>query len=113
MALGNHDMVIVLTNLPDRVAAIRLAASLVEQRHAACVNVLADCTSVYRWEGRIEMTTEVPLLIKTTSSAYPALVEKIRADHPHELPEIVSIPVTAGLPAYLEWVAAESTPQRE
>jgi periplasmic divalent cation tolerance protein len=108
MAADNRDVVIVLTNLPDRATATHLAALLVEHRHAACVNILAECTSVYRWEGRIEMAAEVPLLIKTTSSAYPALEEKIRANHPYALPEIVSVPVGSGLPAYLEWVAMES-----
>ncbi len=108
MAVDNRDIVIVLTNLPDRAAASRLATLLVEHGHAACVDILAECTSVYRWKGEIEMATEVPLLIKTTSSAYPRLEEKIRANHPYELPEIVSIPVGNGLPEYLNWVAAES-----
>ena len=108
MTVDNPDIVIVLTNLPDRAAATRLAALLVEHRHAACVNILAECTSVYRWEGKIRMATEVPLLIKTSSSAYPLLDERILANHPYALPEIVSVPLVAGLPAYLEWVAAES-----
>jgi periplasmic divalent cation tolerance protein len=108
MAADDRDIIMVLTNLPDRAAAARLAAMLVEHRHAACVNILAECTSVYRWEGNVEMATEVPLLIKTSSSAYPRLEEKIRANHPYVLPEIVCFPVCGGLPAYLDWVAAES-----
>lgn len=108
MTVDDRNIVIVLTNLPDRAAATRLAALLVEQRHAACVNILAECTSIYRWEGEVRTATEVPLLIKTTSAAYPRLEEKIRANHPYELPEIVNIPVGAGLPAYLDWVATES-----
>jgi periplasmic divalent cation tolerance protein len=109
MAVDNRDVVIVLTSLPDLAAATRMATLLVEHRHAACVNILAECKSIYRWQGKIEMATEVPLLIKTTSSAYPGLEEMIRANHPYELPEIVSVPAGGGLPAYLEWVAAEST----
>lgn len=108
MGADDRDIVIVLTTLPDRAAATRLAAVLVEHHHAACVNILAECTSVYRWEGKTEMAAEVPLLIKTTASAYPDLEQKIRANHPHALPEIVSVPVSGGLAAYLEWVAAES-----
>jgi periplasmic divalent cation tolerance protein len=108
MAVDNRNLIIVLTNLPDRQAATRLATLLIEQRHAACVNVLAECTSVYRWEGSIRMATEVPLLIKTSSSAYPQLEEIIRANHPYELPEILSIPVGGGSLAYLDWVATES-----
>jgi periplasmic divalent cation tolerance protein len=108
MPVDNRDIVIVLTNLPDRAAATRLAALLVEHRHAACVNILAECTSVYRWEGKITTATEVPLLIKTTSAAYPYLEEEIRANHPYELPEILNVRVAGGLPAYLDWVAGES-----
>jgi periplasmic divalent cation tolerance protein len=108
MAVDIHDIIIVLTNLPDRATATRLAGLLVERRHAACVNILAECTSVYRWEGRVETATEVPILIKTSRSAYSRLEEEILANHPYELPEIVSVPLGAGLPEYLDWVAAQS-----
>lgn len=108
MAVDNRDTIIVLTNLPDRASATRLASLLVERRHAACVNILAECTSVYRWEGRLKTATEVPMLIKTSLSAYPRLEEEILANHPYELPEIVGVPLAAGLPAYLEWVATQS-----
>ena len=102
------EVVVVLTNLPDLAAARKLAQLLVEQRLAACVNVLAPCSSVYRWQGRIETATEVPVLIKTVASRYPRVEAAIRANHPYELPEIISVPVVAGLGAYLGWVAAES-----
>jgi periplasmic divalent cation tolerance protein len=108
MAVDNRDTIIVLTNLPDRATATRLASRLVERRHAACVNILAECTSVYRWEGRVKTATEVPMLIKTSRSAYARLEEEILANHPYELPEIVSVSLTGGLPAYLDWVATES-----
>ena len=109
MAVAIRNVVIVLTNLPDRAAATRLANLLVEHRHAACVNILADCQSIYRWEGKIETVTEIPLLIKTTRSAYPRLEEVIRANHPYQLPEIVTVAADDGLAAYLDWVATEST----
>jgi periplasmic divalent cation tolerance protein len=108
MAVDNRDTIIVLTNLPDRASATRLASLLVERRHAACVNILAECTSVYRWEGRVRTATEVPMLIKTSLSAYSRLEEEILANHPYELPEIVGVPLAAGLPAYLDWVVTES-----
>ncbi len=107
MAVDNRDTIIVLTNLPDRASATRLASLLVERRHAACVNILAECTSVYRWEGRVKTATEVPMLIKTSLAAYSRLEEEILANHPYELPEIVGVPLAAGLPGYLEWVATE------
>ncbi|NTV11567.1 MAG: divalent-cation tolerance protein CutA [Zoogloea sp.] len=102
------EILIVLTNCPDAAVAGRIADLLVERRLAACVNVLAPCTSVYRWQGKLERAEEVPLAAKTSRAAYPALEAAIREAHPYELPEIVAIPVSAGLPDYLAWVAAET-----
>lgn len=100
---------LVVTNLPDRAAAEKLADALVAKRLAACINILAPCRSVYRWQGAVQHEEEHPVLIKTTREAYAALEAEIRALHPYELPEIVAVPVERGLPAYLEWVAAETT----
>ena len=108
MADEESRIVIVLTMLPDRQSATHLATLLVEQRLAACVNILSECTSVYRWKGNIETATEVPLMIKASVRAYAELAQKIRAHHPYELPEIVSLPVAGGLPAYLDWVMTQS-----
>ncbi|OGS96813.1 MAG: cation tolerance protein CutA [Gallionellales bacterium RBG_16_56_9] len=102
-----NEILLVITNLPDEAAAARLARHLIEERAAACVNQLAPCTSTYRWQGRIESATEVPLLIKTTRAAYPRLEKLISMAHPYELPEIIAVPLTAGLPAYLGWVSNE------
>ena len=108
-----NDILLVLTNLPDIPSAEKLAQQLIEARVAACVNQLAPCTSTYRWKDNIETTNEVPLLIKTTRAAYPRLEKLIRAAHPYELPEIIAVSVTAGLPAYLDWIAGETTPLKE
>lgn len=105
------DALLVLTNLPDAASARALAGHLVEARLAACANILAPCRSVYRWNGKIEDVEEVPLLLKTTAARYAALETAIRARHPYELPEIVAVPITHGLPAYLGWVATETTDQ--
>ena len=99
---------LVLTNLPDRAAAERLADTLVEKRLAACVNILAPCRSVYRWKGAVQHDEEHPMLIKTTAERYPEMEKALRAGHPYELPEIVAVSIERGLPAYLEWVAAET-----
>jgi len=99
---------LVLTNLPDRAAAERLADLLVEKRLAACVNILAPCRSVYRWQGAVRHDEEHPMLIKTTAERYPALEQALRSGHPYELPEIIAVPIERGLPAYLQWVAAET-----
>ena len=100
---------LVITNLPDPESAQALAGALVDAGLAACVNILAPCRSVYHWEGKQEIATEVPLLIKTTAARYPALEEAICARHPYELPEIIAVPIDQGLPAYLQWVSAETT----
>lgn len=105
------DTLLVITNLPDTESARALASTLVEQRVAACVNILAPCLSVYRWEGKIEDAEEVPLLIKTSAARYAALEEAIRAYHPYELPEIVAVRIEKGLPDYLAWVAASTAAQ--
>lgn len=102
------DTVLVITNLPDEDAARQLAGHLVEARLAACVNILAPCRSVYRWEGRVEDGEEFPLLIKTTTRRYAALEQAILDHHPFDVPEIIALPVSRGLPAYLDWVAAET-----
>jgi periplasmic divalent cation tolerance protein len=101
---------LVFTNLPDAATAERLAERLINERLAACVNVLPPCRSVYRWQGAIEHADEVPLLIKTTDERYPALEALIRAAHPYDLPEILAIPVAQGLPDYLSWVTAQCSP---
>jgi periplasmic divalent cation tolerance protein len=99
---------LVLTNLPDRAAAERLADMVVEKNLAACVNILAPCRSVYRWKGAVQHDEEHPMLIKTTQERYAALEQALRSGHPYELPEIIALPIERGLPAYLEWVATES-----
>ena len=99
---------LVLTNLPDRAAAERLADALIQKRVAACVNILAPCRSVYRWKAAMRHDEEHPMLIKTTAERYPALEAAIRAGHPYELPEIIAVPIERGLPAYLAWVDAET-----
>jgi periplasmic divalent cation tolerance protein len=105
------DALLVITNLPDAESARALATTLIEQRVAACVNILSPCHSIYRWEGKLEEAEEVPLLIKTSAARYAALEEAIRAYHPYELPEIVAVRIEKGLPGYLAWVAASTSAQ--
>jgi len=99
---------LVLTNVPDRAVAEKLAELLVERRLAACVNILAPCRSVYRWKDAVQHDEEHPMLIKTTQERYAALEQALRAGHPYELPEIIAVPIERGLTAYLDWVAAET-----
>lgn len=102
------EPLLVLTNVPDEATAEKLANALVEARVAACVNVLAPCRSIYRWQGRLEMAAEIPLLIKTSTSSYPSVEEIVRTQHPYDVPELIAVPITNGLPAYLDWLAKET-----
>jgi periplasmic divalent cation tolerance protein len=102
------DSLLVVTNLPDRESAQKLATLLIERRLAACVNILAPCISVYRWKGEIQHDEEHPLLIKTARDRYAELEASIRANHPYELPEIIAVSIDSGLPAYLQWVESET-----
>jgi periplasmic divalent cation tolerance protein len=109
MKNGPSDQVmLVLTNVPDLALARKMGAHLVEQKLAACVNILSPCESVYRWQGKVENAQEVPLLIKTVRHRYEALCASIASMHPYDVPEIMALPLEAGLPAYLGWVRAET-----
>ena len=99
---------LVLTNMPDAPSASALAHHLVEQKLAACVNIQTGVQSVYRWQGTIEEASEVSLLIKTSAARYAELEAVIKAAHPYQLPEIIALPITAGLPPYLEWIDQET-----
>ncbi|MDH5824910.1 divalent-cation tolerance protein CutA [Luteimonas sp. RD2P54] len=93
---------------PDRDAADRIATALVEERLAACVNVLPGVRSVYRWEGALQRDDEVLLLAKTAPGRLQALIARVVALHPYELPEVIAVESAGGLPAYLDWVALET-----
>lgn len=101
---------LVITNLPDRASAQKLAEALIGQRLAACVNILSPCASVYRWKGVVQHDEEHPMLIKTRAERYLELEAAIRAAHPYELPEIIAVPIERGLAAYLAWVDSETSP---
>ena len=108
--MSDVSVLLVMTTFPTREKADQMAALLVEKRLAACVSVQSECRSVYRWQGVVETADEVPLLIKTSSTRYAALEAAIRARHPYELPEVIAVPITQGLPDYLAWVDAETRP---
>ncbi|WP_019139695.1 divalent-cation tolerance protein CutA [Noviherbaspirillum massiliense] len=99
---------LVLTNLPDMQTAQAMARALVDQHLAACVNILPAVHSVYRWQGAVEEADEVTLLIKTQQVRYAELEAAIKSVHPYELPEIIALPTSGGLPQYLAWIAQET-----
>lgn len=95
----------VTTTLPDRDAANRLGRRLVEERLAACAQVVGPVSSVYWWQGEIETAGEWYCHLKSTAERVPALITRIRELHPYETPEIIALPVTEGNAAYLQWIA--------
>lgn len=103
-----NDILLVLTNVPDEATGEAIARSLVEGRLVACVNLLPAVQSIYQWQGAVEQARETILLIKTTPQRYGEVEAAIKERHPYEVPEIIAVPVTAGLPAYLNWVAMET-----
>ena len=102
------EVIVVVTNAPDQACARQMGAHLVEQKLAACVNILGACESIYRWQGKVETATEIVLLIKTTRARYAALEAAILELHPYDVPEIITYGVEHGLPAYLDWVRTET-----
>jgi len=95
---------LVFSTFPDAETARRVARACVEERLAACGNLVPGLESIYRWKGRIETATEVLVLFKTTDEAYPRLEARLKEMHPYEVPEIVAVTPSGGLPCYLEWV---------
>ena len=103
-----NQPLLVLANVPDQELAEKIATALVEQGLAACVNILAPVSSVYRWQGKMQRESEIPVLIKTTQARYQELERTILQLHPYDVPEIIALPLTAGLPAYLAWMQDET-----
>lgn len=104
------SVLICLTTCPDADSAGRIATALVDERLAACVNVIPGLASTYRWQGTVTRDDEWLLLIKTTRERFDALRERLPMLHPHELPELVTVEAADGLAAYLDWVRAETRP---
>jgi len=99
---------VVLTTFEKREDAERLARALIEQRHAACVQVLGPMTSIYRWNGKVETAEEVLCLIKTRRALFPQVEETVTKLHPYEVPELIALPVEAGSASYLSWITSET-----
>jgi len=95
---------LVLNTCPGSVTARKLATALVAARLAACVQVVPGIQSCFSWVGKVDTSEEHLLVIKTTSERYPELEKRITQLHPYELPEIVAVPISAGLPGYLSWI---------
>ena len=96
--------ILVFSTSPDEERGRAMAKTLVSKRLAACVNVIPGVTSIYRWEDQVREDPECLLIIKSTGDKIEDLAGQIEKLHPYELPEVLAVPVTGGLPAYLDWV---------
>lgn len=106
-----EQVLLVMTNLPDVESAQALAHALVQNRMAACANLLPAVQSIYRWQGKVEQAYEVTLTIKTTQARYHQVEQAILAAHPYDLPEVIALPLT-GNAAYLHWVSQETAQEK-
>ena len=99
-----EEVLTVCTTWPDLDTARTAARTLVEERLAACGNIVPGVESVYRWEGKVETGAEVLVVFKTVIGSYQMFETRLRALHPYQVPEVLALRVTDGLPAYLRWV---------
>ena len=100
----SEESILVLSTFPDADTVRRVARVLVEEKLAACVNILPQIESIYRWKGAVETASEVLALIKSTTWKYQLLEARIRELHPYEVPEIVSLRIDSGHTDYLRWI---------
>ena len=103
---GSPNGLVVLTTVATQEDALRLARFLVDRGLAACVQTMPQMVSIYRWQGAVEQANETLLLIKTTKNSYPHLEAAIKQNHPYQTPEIIALPIEAGLPEYFDWLSA-------
>lgn len=108
-----QSMRVILCNVPDEETGRAIANALLARRLAACVNLLPGVQSIYRWQGAIQEAREVTMVIKTVASRYQEIEQTIRSLHPYELPEIIGLPISDGLTAYMDWVNAETRNEQD
>ncbi len=103
------EFIVVLITAPDGEEAVKIAKAVVESRLAACVNILNNIRSVYRWQGKIEDDNEVLLIVKTRRALFESLVESVKGLHSYDVPEIIALPLIEGSGDYLKWLKEETS----
>jgi periplasmic divalent cation tolerance protein len=99
------------TTFPDTETAERIGSQLVEERLAACVNIIPGMHSIYRWQGQIERAEEAVMIVKTLAAREAAAIAAIEAAHPYDTPAVVTLPASGGAARYLAWIAESAKPQ--
>jgi periplasmic divalent cation tolerance protein len=110
MSRSEDEVRVALVTAPDAEAGARIARTLVEERLAACVNLVPGVRSIYRWEGAVQDDGEVLLVVKTAAGRAEALAARVREVHPYDVPEVLLLAVQGGSAPYLDWVRAEVAP---
>jgi len=110
MRKSTRNVLIVLVTVPSQQEAAKISEAVVNQKLAACVNILPPMTSIFRWQGKVRKSRETLLIIKTTGRRYPRLEEMICSMHSYEVPEIIALKVDKGLNQFIGWVEMETTP---
>lgn len=105
----NPDFIVVLITVPSTEVGEQVASALMEQKLAACVNILPSITSIFAWQGEVQNDREVLLVVKTRAELFhERLIPAVKAIHPYEVPEIIALPIVMGSQGYLDWIAAET-----
>jgi len=104
--MSGEDPIAVFLTAPNGEEATRLADLLVGSQLAACVQILPEMESVFRWQGQVTRESEILLIVKTTAEKFADLEREVRALHSYDVPEIVAVPIVAGSNAYLDWLTA-------
>jgi periplasmic divalent cation tolerance protein len=107
----SEETVVAMVTAPTMEEAAQLGRMLVEERLAACANLVPGLRSIYRWQDAVQDDAEVLLLIKTTANVFDRLAQRIQELHSYDIPEVLALPVVAGLPAYLQWLTAQVGPE--
>ena len=104
----DNQYLLVLSTCPGTITAKNIAQYVVEEQLAACVNIVPDVHSYFRWVNKVDTANEHLLIMKTTADVYPELEKRIKDIHPYELPEIIAVPIHTGLTGYLDWISANT-----
>jgi len=102
--MDKKDAIIIFITAPSEEEATKIATTLVEEKLVACVNSIPKIRSVYWWEGKVCQEDEVMLVSKSTKSLFPAIMDRVKSLHSYQVPEIISFPISEGLPEYLNWI---------
>ncbi|MFN3477596.1 MAG: divalent-cation tolerance protein CutA [Candidatus Methylomirabilales bacterium] len=102
--MANHEYIVVLITTSSQEEAGKIGKALVEERLAACINIVPEIQSFFSWQGKLEEEREALMIVKTKASLFPSLVERVKALHSYTVPEIIALPIQIGSEGYLRWI---------